>query len=64
MIDVIKTVLAVIGGLTVASAVAMAIIIFKRYVGLIDRTHGYHSQIANTFVRYANKASFLQLASS
>ena len=30
MIDVIKTVLAVIGGLTVASAVAMAIIIFKR----------------------------------
>ena len=30
MIEVIKTVLAVIGGLTVASAVAMAIIIFKR----------------------------------
>lgn len=30
MIEVIKTALAVIGGLTVASAVAMAIIIFKR----------------------------------
>lgn len=30
MIDAVKTVLSVIGGLTVASAVAMAIIIFKR----------------------------------
>lgn len=30
MIEAIKTILAVIGGLTVASAVAMAIIIFKR----------------------------------
>lgn len=30
MIEAINTVLAVIGGLTVASAVAMAIIIFKR----------------------------------
>ena len=30
MIEAIKTALAIIGGLTVASAVAMAIIIFKR----------------------------------
>ena len=30
MIEVIKTALAIIGGLTVASAVAMVIIIFKR----------------------------------
>ena len=30
MIEAVKTVLAVIGGLTVASVVAMAIIIFKR----------------------------------